>query len=399
MLSVKVSGSDLLRYMRKYEPQNKLRSSVWMRIKEWARKPGLVAEVYPYTIRVPDPICPNSQYDFLEMVNPEGKDALKEFSTFVYNKEMLKYNDHTSVKIESVGACGCGNASSSASTAASALNAVADLCSSYTVPAWETWNTVTTDKVSNSPTVEFIHDTWSTLKQIADKYNATPGKCDEVKKKNKNMFNFDFGKITSNDVRFSTYGLAVKSVDGRYVAYDSKNKSVMDVDVLNMPAGDFLYKMPVALKDVKVGDIVIHNRAPMFVLDKTMADLTVIDIRESTKKTIMPVKSPFGFNFITKVVSLVDMGGANADTPFGNMLPFLMMSDNGKIEDIMPLMMMTGGMKMDASNPMLMYFLMKDGKMDKMTLPLMMMMNQSAPAPTPAPVCECGQPAVVATPC
>lgn len=398
MLSVKVSGSDLLRYMRKYEPQNKLRSSVWMHIKEYARKPGLVAEVYPYTILVPDPNCTNGWYDFLDkVINQESKDALKEFSTFVYNKEMLKYSDSTNVKVESIGACGCGNASTSASTAASALNAVADLCNSYTVPAWETWSTITTDKaISNDPTLEFTHETWSTLKKIADKYNA-PAKCDEVKKENKNMFNFDFGKITSNDVRFSTYGLAVKSVDGRYVAYDSKNKSVMDVDVLNMPAGDFLYKMPVALKDVKVGDIVIHNRAPMFVLDKTMADLTVIDIRESTKKTIMPVKSPFGFNFITKVVSLVDMGGANADTPFGNMLPFLMMSDNGKIEDIMPLMMMTGGMKMDASNPMLMYFLMKDGKMDKMALPLMMMMNQSAP--TPAPVCECGQPAVVATPC
>ena len=392
MLYVKVSGSDLLRYMRKYEPQNKLRSSVWMRIKEYARKPGLVAEVYPYTIRVPDPNCTNGRYDFVDsVISQESKDALKEFSTFVYNKEMLKYSDSTNVKIESIGACGCGNASTSASTAASALNAVADLCNSYAVPAWETWSTIS-DKTTNSPTIEFTHDDWSALKKLADKYNA-PAKYDEVKE-NKNMFNFDFGKITSNDVRFSTYGLAVRSVDGRYVAYDSKNKSVMDVDVLNMPAGDFLYKMPVALKDVKVGDIVIHNRVPMFVLDKTMNDLTVIDIRESTKKTIMPVKSPFGFNFITKVVSLVDMGGANADTPFGNMLPFLMMSDNSKIEDIMPLMMMTGGMKMDASNPMLMYFLMKDGKMDKMALPLMMMMNQSAP--TPAPVCE---PAVVATPC
>ena len=392
MLYVKVSGSDLLRYMRKYEPQNKLRSSVWMRIKEYARKPGLVAEVYPYTIRVPDPNCANGRYDFVDsVISQESKDALKEFSTFVYNKEMLKYSDSTNVKIESIGACGCGNASTSASTAASALNAVADLCNSYAVPAWETWSTIS-DKTTNSPTIEFTHDDWSALKKLADKYNA-PAKYDEVKE-NKNMFNFDFGKITSNDVRFSTYGLAVRSVDGRYVAYDSKNKSVMDVDVLNMPAGDFLYKMPVALKDVKVGDIVIHNRVPMFVLDKTMNDLTVIDIRESTKKTIMPVKSPFGFNFITKVVSLVDMGGANADTPFGNMLPFLMMSDNSKIEDIMPLMMMTGGMKMDASNPMLMYFLMKDGKMDKMALPLMMMMNQ--PAPTPAPVCE---PAVVATPC
>ena len=395
MLSVKVSGSDLLRYMRKYEPQNKLRSSVWMRIKECARKPGLVAQVYPYTIRVPDPIYADSQYDFLDMVGPEGKNALKEFSTFVYNKEMLKYSDSTNVKVENIGACGCGSASNSASTAASALNAVADLCNSYTIPAWETWSTITTDKtISNDPTIEFTHETWSTLKKIADKYNAAPDKCDEVKKENKNMFNFDFGKIVNSEVRFSTYGLAVKSIDGRYVAYDAQNKSVMDVDVLNMPAGEFLFKMPVAIKDIKIGDIVIHNRVPMFVLEKGTNDLTVIDIRESTKKTIMPVKSPFGFNFITKVVSLVDMGGANADNPFGNMWPLLMLNGNGKIDDIMPMLMMSNGMNMDMSNPMLMYFLMKDNKsMGDMALPMMMMaMQNNKPGLKAEPVvCECGQ--------
>ena len=208
------------------------------------------------------------------------------------------------------------------------------------------------------------------------------------------MFNFDFGKIVNSEVRFSTYGLAVKSIDGRYVAYDAQNKSVMDVDVLNMPAGEFLFKMPVAIKDIKIGDIVIHNRVPMFVLEKGTNDLTVIDIRESTKKTIMPVKSPFGFNFITKVVSLVDMGGANADNPFGNMWPLLMLNGNGKIDDIMPMLMMSNGMNMDMSNPMLMYFLMKDNKsMGDMALPMMMMaMQNNKPGLKAEPVvCECGQ--------
>ena len=188
------------------------------------------------------------------------------------------------------------------------------------------------------------------------------------------MFNFDFGKVTSDSVRVSMYGIAVKSVDGRYVSYDAKTHSVMDVEIMNMPAGDFLYKMPVAIKDVKAGDVVIHNRVPMFVVETHESTLKVIDIREGTEKEIYLTKSPFGFNFATKVVSLMDMTGAKADesNPFGAMLPFMLMGD-GKDFDPMMLMLMGGG-KFDMNNPMMMYFLMKDTNQKDM-LPLLMMMN------------------------
>lgn len=194
----------------------------------------------------------------------------------------------------------------------------------------------------------------------------------EEKKDMDKMFNFDFGKVTSDAVRVSMYGIAVKSVDGRYVSYDAKSHSVMDVDIVNMPAGDFLYKMPVAIKDVKAGDVVIHNRTPMFVVEVHDSTLKVVDVREGTEKEIYLTKSPFGFNFATKVVSLIDMTGAKADesNPFGNMLPLMLMS-NGKDFDPMMLMLMNGG-KMDMSNPMMLYFLMKDGNKNDM-LPFMLM--------------------------
>jgi hypothetical protein len=194
----------------------------------------------------------------------------------------------------------------------------------------------------------------------------------EEKKDMDKMFNFDFGKVTSDAVRVSMYGIAVKSVDGRYVSYDTKSHSVMDVDIVNMPAGDFLYKMPVAIKDVKAGDVVIHNRTPMFVVEVHDSTLKVVDVREGTEKEIYLTKSPFGFNFATKVVSLMDMSGAKADesNPFGNMLPFLMLGD-GKSVDPMMIMLASGG-KMDMSNPMMLYFLMKDGNKNDM-LPFMLM--------------------------
>lgn len=234
------------------------------------------------------------------------------------------------------------------------------------------------------------------LNTKVDKSNEDTN-CEESKENNfmnKNFMNFKFGKVESDDVRVSMYGIAIKNIDGRYVSWDVKNHSVMDVEIMNMPCGDFLYMMPVAIKDIKSGDVVIHNRVPMFVVEVHTSTLKVIDIREGTEKEIYLTKSPFGFNFATKVVSLIDMTGnqANADNPFGNFLPFMLMSDGKMDNDMLPMMMLMGGTNgftNMASNPMMMYFMMKDGGNMNDMLPLMLMMNQSA-----APVehkcnCEC----------
>ena len=142
--------------------------------------------------------------------------------------------------------------------------------------------------------------------------------------------------------------------------------------------------MPVAIKDVKAGDVVVHNRVPMYVTSVNNGTLTVVDIREGAEKTIYPIKSPFGFNFVTKVVSLFDnmANQASADAPFGNMLPFMLM--NNKDMDPMMFMMMMGqgGNTNLMSNPMMMYFLMKDGKGSDM-LPFLMMGMTNQPASTP----------------
>lgn len=226
------------------------------------------------------------------------------------------------------------------------------------------------------------------LNTKVDKSNEDTN-CKESKENNfmnKNFMNFKFGKVESDDVRVSMYGIAIKNVDGRYVSWDVKNHAVMDVEIMNMPCDDFLYMMPVAIKDIKSGDVVIHNRVPMFVVEVHTSTLKVIDIREGTEKEIYLTKSPFGFNFATKVVSLIDMSSnkANENNPFGNFLPFMLMGD-GKMDDLMPLMLMSNGSSiMDMSNPMMLYFMMKDGKSNDM-LPLMLMMNQTQSKPK----CEC----------
>jgi hypothetical protein len=84
----------------------------------------------------------------------------------------------------------------------------------------------------------------------------------------------------------------------------------------------------------------------------------------------------FGFNFVTKIVSLFNTVGDNAptpDAPFGNMLPFMLMNEGTDKIDPMMMMFMMGG-KMDMSNPMMMYFMLKDNK-DTDMLPLLFMMQ------------------------
>ena len=220
------------------------------------------------------------------------------------------------------------------------------------------------------------------INKVLNEQNTFNNNVDD-KKGNKKMkaFNFDFGPCTTDNIRMSMYGLAVKNANGTWVSYNPESKEIIDVDIFNFDGGKFLYKMPVAIKDVKVGDIVIHNRKAMFVIEVAETGMTAIDPQVGEEKKILLTKSPFGFNFATKVVSLFNMtsDAPTPDAPFGNMLPFLMMSENSgefDMNTMLMLSMMGGQSGMDFSkNPMMMYFLMKDSKNADDLLPLMFMGN------------------------
>lgn len=200
----------------------------------------------------------------------------------------------------------------------------------------------------------------------------------ENTKENKTMnFNFDFGPCTNNDIKLSMYGIAVKNANGTYVAYDKTKGDIIDVDIFSFEGGKYCYKIPVAVNDVKVGDVIIHNRKPLVVVGND-GDIIAVDVAAGEKKTVLPTKNVFNFNFITKVVSIVDsLGGTpTTDNPFGNMLPLFLLNDGNMDNDALIMMALCGGGSMDAitKNPMMFYLLMgKDGKMNDMLLPLMMM--------------------------
>ena len=216
------------------------------------------------------------------------------------------------------------------------------------------------------------------------KLNVGDTPCSDDRKEKENMdtnkmFNFDFGPVASH-IRMSPYGMAMKNADGKYVSYDRNSGNIVDVEIFNFDAQKFLYKMPVAVNAVTVGDIVVHMRKAMFVSAVNGNRISVVDIYNGEVKDIMPTTSPFGFNFITKVVSLIDMSGANAETPFGNMLPFLLMGDNKDNDNsmLMMAMAMSGGMNANMMSNPLMLMAMMDGKADTGMLMYLAMQNQIA---------------------
>ena len=207
------------------------------------------------------------------------------------------------------------------------------------------------------------------LTQLEDRLNIIETKINSNERKESNtmnMFsalNLDFGPVASNVIRISPFGLAIKTVNREWHTYDAANQKIVDVSDFSFSLGDtpILYKMPVAPAAVAVGDLILHNGVPVYVIDfenaaNKAAGIIVIDTDSNERKTILPVCNVFNFNFITKVVSLFNFGtGANslfgtpsAEQPFGNILPMMMMSEmfgkdskSGDKTDIFTMMMMS----------------------------------------------------------
>ena len=242
------------------------------------------------------------------------------------------------------------------------------------------------DNGSYATTISIDSGLTSRLDTMEERINKLETNNDDVKGKGNNMkmFNFDFGPIKDNDaIRMSPYGLAVKNVNGTYQAYDKKNGEIMDVDIFNFKADNMFFKVPVAIDAIEAGDVIIFNRRPCFVFGfSEQGDVIAIDIAMGEKKTILPSKSPFGFNYITKIVSLVDnmFGGEapSAENPFGNILPFMLMNeDNSSMKDMLPMMMLMNGNAGGTIDPMMLYFMMKADKGDTDSmLPFLLMMNK-----------------------
>lgn len=159
-------------------------------------------------------------------------------------------------------------------------------------------------------------------------------------KENKTMnmkmpaMNFEFGPC-GNDVALSPYGVAIRNGD-QWLTYNPSANKTVDVTGFSFDFQGMLMKMPAPLGDVRPGDVVMHQGNPMFVTNVDNNSIYAVDIKASEAKTIVPVTNMFGFNYVTKIVSFINMNGMGApspDQPFGNIMPMIFMSQMFNGED------------------------------------------------------------------
>ena len=249
-----------------------------------------------------------------------------------------------------------------------------------TMPCY--WNS--SDKICSTSSWSDYDERLYQLERKINTFSKKEKEINSQKGKNNNMVhlnnifpNASFGPVSSDIACLSPKGIAICAGD-RWQAYDKESGNIIDVTPLNFNASNLIYNMPVGVDQIQVGDIIMHAKKPMFVLNIENNDgkmrLKAIDIINAEEKVICPIKSIFGFDFYTKVICLVDMaGGFKADekNPFGNLAPWLLISD-GKMNDILPFLMMNGG-QVDFNNPLvLMTLCNQNGNMND-TLSLLIM--------------------------
>lgn len=213
--------------------------------------------------------------------------------------------------------------------------------------------------------------------------------CDLItdeKENNMNIFGqaFNFGKYTKGDIKFSLKGMAYRTNTGNFVVYNKEEDNLIDVSDFVMDMDGLLYVMPVAIKDIAAGDIICHNKEFVIVKEVNKEGIKVISPSNKEIRTIMPEHNIFGFDYCSKIVSPMNgnmFNSASKDAPFGNMLPFIMLSNNrdeksSGIEKLILMNIISGNNSFDFSNPMTMLLFCNSENGDKNDLlPLMMMSN------------------------
>lgn len=169
---------------------------------------------------------------------------------------------------------------------------------------------------------DFYKFIWSELSYSEKTPKEAPQEV-KPKESHSNLFNFKFGP--AEGAGLSLYGISICDKEGRWVSYDKKNDSIVDVSPFNFESKEVIYRMPTGLDAVCVGDILIHNETPCIVSEINTGSFTVIDYFNSTEKTILPIKNIFGFNFVEKLVSLINLDSVSENSPFGNLLPLILL--------------------------------------------------------------------------
>lgn len=170
-------------------------------------------------------------------------------------------------------------------------------------------------------------------------------------------FPIDCGKILDGTIALSFNGVAFKdSNKNTYIVYNSETKELINVDNFVFDIATF-YKIPTGIKDIKEKDIILYNNE--YIIIQTVSEdfsvITGINPIKGEKKTIVPIKNMFGFNYLVKIVNFAENilpslnNKPDENNPFGNINSLMLFSMlNDKQDDknsILELMMLNNFMQ------------------------------------------------------
>ena len=243
---------------------------------------------------------------------------------------------------------------------------------------WETMvrNTPVTSSASIEINKESSERERVEIQAFKKRFEELRDRVENSRRKNSmnNIFkniNIQFGEIKTDQIKYSFNGIAFKNADGTYSTYDINTNTLTNVSDLIMDIP--MYVMPAAIKDIKTGDIVIHKGIVYVIKEIVNDNFTAIQPNAGTMTTLIPEKSIFGFDYISRVVNIFAFSNANAENPFGNMLPFFMMNKESNNDTLALMMMMQGNQDF---NKILPFMLMGKEDIDPMTMMLLMNFNK-----------------------
>jgi hypothetical protein len=214
------------------------------------------------------------------------------------------------------------------------------------------------------------------------------------------------GKDTSGYFKISANGLAVKTLDGKYITYvrdpaHANKDHLLDVSGLTLDGGDnFIYRIPVT--EVERGDLIITSETPfsaLFVRDDAKANekLSGLDPQSNRLVDYVLPTNLFNVRFFVKVFNLIQGGGLGKLAPGGkpldpNLLQLLLLGD--KTDDSLALFLLAQGLGGGALagkaldiNSLIPLLLLSDkgGKSDILTILLLTQILGQGGAPPPKP--------------
>ena len=181
----------------------------------------------------------------------------------------------------------------------------------------------------------------SRLEEKIEKINKLLDKSEKEKetKKMANPFGLKCGQIIDDSACLTTKGIAVRNTNNQYVMY--RDGAIEDVSAYVIK-GNFLYVMPVAYKNIEYGNIIVYNNKYYAIVgNEDMPDsFDAIELNTGEVKTLLPAKSPFGFNYLIKVVSPISLD-VSEDEPFGKLPLLMMMTGDKDNKNLLPLLMLS----------------------------------------------------------